>query len=45
MIERAGLSALPRAERYDCWEVYAVAMRALSRKEIKAQGLRAGGRG
>jgi|EndMetStandDraft_5_1072996.scaffolds.fasta_scaffold19441_4 hypothetical protein len=45
MIERAGLSALPRAERYDRWEVYAVAMRALSRKEIKAQGLRAGGRG
>jgi hypothetical protein len=39
MIERAGLSALPRAERYD---LYAG---ALSRKEIKAQGLRAGGRG
>jgi hypothetical protein len=40
VIERAGLSALPRAARYDRPGVYAVAKRPLSRKEIKARGLR-----
>jgi hypothetical protein len=45
VIERAGLSALSRAERYDRRGVHATTMRALSRKEIKALGLRAGGRG
>lgn len=44
VIERAGLSVLPRAERYDRRGVHATAMRALSRKEIKVLGLRAAGR-
>src|SRR5262249_51530831 len=40
VVERAGLSSLPREQRYDRRGVYAVAKRALSRKEIKALGLR-----
>lgn len=40
VIERAGLSNLPRAARYDRHGVYAAAKRPLSRKEIKARGLR-----
>lgn len=40
VIERAGLSSVPRAERYDRWGVYACSMRALSRREIRARGLR-----
>jgi hypothetical protein len=40
--ERAGaaLSDVPREERYGRHGVYAVTKRALSRKQIKAQGLR-----
>lgn len=41
VIDRAGLSSLPRAERYDRYDAHAVAMRALSRREIKALALRA----
>jgi hypothetical protein len=40
VVERAGLSTLPRADRYDRRGVYAVAKRPLSRREIKAHGLR-----
>jgi hypothetical protein len=40
VIERAGLSSLPRAVRYDRHGVYAAAKRPLSRKEIKALRLR-----
>jgi hypothetical protein len=40
VIDRSGLSKLPRPERYDRRDVYAVAKRALSRKEIKAFALR-----
>jgi hypothetical protein len=40
VIDCTGLSALPRAARYDRPGVYAVAKRPLSRKEIKARGLR-----
>ena len=41
VVDRSGLSKLPRPERYDRCDVYAVAMRALSRREIKALALRA----
>jgi hypothetical protein len=40
VVERAELSSLPRAERYDCGSVFAIAKRALSRKEIKSLRLR-----
>ena len=40
VIERAELSSLPRTERYDRSGVYAVAIRALSRRRIKALALR-----
>ena len=41
VVERAGLSSLPRVERYDRSGVYAVAKRALSHREIKTMKLRA----
>jgi hypothetical protein len=41
VVDRSGLSRLPRHERYDRHDVYAAAMRALSRREIKALALRA----
>jgi len=40
VVERACLSSLPREQRYNRGGVFAVAKRALSRKEIKALGLR-----
>jgi hypothetical protein len=40
VIDRAGLSELPRDERYQAWGVYAVVKQALSRRRIKALTLR-----
>lgn len=40
VVDRAGLSLLPREERYRRWGVYAIAKRPLSRREIKALKLR-----
>jgi len=40
VIDRAGLSSLPREERYRRWGVCAIAKRPLSRREIKVLKLR-----
>lgn len=40
VVERAGLSTLPRAERYGVETMHAVAKRLLSHKELKAHKLR-----
>lgn len=41
VVDRAGLSEVPREKRYRQWDVCAVAKRPLSRREIKARKLRA----
>ena len=40
VVERAGMSQVPREQRYGRWGVHAVAKRPLSHREIKARKLR-----
>lgn len=40
VVERAGMSDIPRAQRYGRWGVHAIAKRPLSHREIKAHKLR-----
>lgn len=40
VVERAGMSRLPRQERYGRWGVHAIAKRPLSRREIRRLALR-----